>query len=378
MAGEDVTLRIGGEAEGAKRAAQEAAGAVRDLSQAAGQTAGPVGAAGAAGEEAGKGFDFGRREAARLAQALIYGTGAGGQFGYALTYLIQAALNPAMLAFGAGTVVVMGIVTAFRAMAAETEAEQRRLDALVQTYAEVVAGMEALLRKRGELTEAGAREAREEQLGIAAGAGITQEQARQVQQAAQGKRIEPLELAQAWAGRPAEREEETPEQTARRLWLRGKVRPSRAEELAARKEAARRRREEFPPAQEETLAAVGQAEREAEIWPEEQRVRKLARFAGINAAEAREWMAGRFWTAKKEATARRTMESFARQEGLEIETDVSLWKQITPFGGPAFEQTRFVRGEGMTRYVGMEVHQHFAGPDGRNILADGRPRGPGE
>jgi len=378
MSGADITIRFGGEAEGVKRAAGESADAIRGVRQAAGQTAGPVGAAGQAGEEAGKGFDIGRREAARLAQALIYGTGAGGQFGGALTYLVQAALNPAMLAFGAGTVVVMGIVTAFRAMAAETEAEQRRLDALVQTYAEVVAGMEALLRKRGQLTEAGAREARAEQLGVAAGAGITQEQARKVQEAAQDKGIAPLELALAWAGRPAGREEETPEQAARRLWLRGKVRPSRAEELAARKEAARRRREEFPSAQEETLAAVGQAEREAEIWPEEQRVQKLARFAGTSAAEVREWMAGRFWTAKKEATARRTMESFARQEGLEVETDVSLWKQITPFGGPAFERTRFVRGEGAVRYVGMEVHQHFAGQSGRNVLADGRPRGPGE
>jgi hypothetical protein len=45
---------------------------------------------------------------------------------------------------------------------------------------------------------------------------------------------------------------------------------------------------------------------------------------------------------------------------------------------------RTVREEGLLMNVsriqvgGMEVHQHFAGPDGRNVLADGRPRGPGE
>jgi len=365
--GEDITLRIGGDAEGAKRAAAEAKGAVEGLGQAAGQTAGPVGAAGAAGEEAGKGFDFGRREAARLAQTLLYTTGIGGQFAGSLTYLVQAALNPATLGFAAAVIAVQGIAAAFRAAAAETEAEKRRMEELVRTYAEAAQNLEAAARARDKLTEAGAKEVREAQF-AAGGAGMPLERAAEFVEALEevepGLPLEEVRRkAKAFVGRPSRHRKMTAEQFARRF--RG---GRKAEEEAAWAAEGTRRAVEYPALRTWAAEAGGAREAEAAI-PERQKVAAdLAKYLRIKPEEAEQILA----TYYAEPSAAGFLPHQRRRYEEEAVEKVSRFAKTVGWEREAGGGYR------IEHYHGMEVHQHFAGHDGRNILADGRPRGPGQ
>jgi len=372
--GEDITLRIGGDAEGAKRAAAEAKGAVEGLGQAAGQAAGPVGAAGAAGEEAGKGFDFGRREAARLAQTLLYTTGIGGQFAGSLTYLLQAALNPATLGFAAAIIAVQGLTYAFRAAAAETETEKRRMEELVRTYAEAAGQLEELQRLRGDLTGAGTAVAREQQF-VAMRAAIPEAEATELLKAMvrthpDATEAEIEQMAFAFKGRTGKETALGPAEFAR------KYRRGRAPETVSKLEAAGRQFVQSEPTQRAaamTTAAVEMEERaglgEAIRSADEAAMRRILTaelgpdiVAGYDRAMSiAKAQRGGGWGAWGVSAEMLKPEEVRRYRAGEAEVR-------SQFGVPTIHVT----------HIGMAVNQDLRGPGGRNIHADGQPRGPGD
>ena len=393
MANDDVTLRLGGDAEGAKRATDEASRGLQGLGAAAGGAAPAtdaaargLDAAGEAAEAGGKAFHFGGAEAERLAMSMQMAGLVAPQLQSSLSYLLQAALNPATLGFGAAVLAVQGLMMAFRASAAETEAEKQRMQGLVQTYADATKGLEDYLRARGAMTAGGERAAREAQLRIAAGAGVEEAEALAAMEALPGANLqEQIDLALAVAGQPA-----PPEGGERRTAAQvRRLRERRPETFAAYRAAGAQRLANLPSAAQAAARATGLLDRESNITPEDRVVADLAAYMGVSPDEARDTLD---WFTGQEGAAARIWQSLnpltpdpAERFAIEAER-VRGFAESSPRSRLLDPRLREV-GAGTAmwagslnvgRYVGMEVNMYVGSPGGRSLLADGKPRGPQE
>jgi hypothetical protein len=182
----DVTLHIGGEAEGAAEAARKAADAVKDLGAAAGSAGAPVTGVGTAAQQAGQGMELTGGQARRLAQTLMQLGVVPRELSGSLSYLIATGFNPAFAGFAAGIFVVQGLISVFNNLAEATEKQKQKMQELADTTLKAMEALESVQRIKGPLTQEKARALREEQLSFQI-AGLTPEAAIKVQEVLEKK-----------------------------------------------------------------------------------------------------------------------------------------------------------------------------------------------
>jgi hypothetical protein len=187
-------LRINVGVGGAKEA-EAALKGVAGAEQAVGAAA-QKGAAGA--KNLGEGVKLGRQEITMLAMSL-------GDLGIqipglslVLRTLLFGAINPVTLGITAAMLAAYGLASAVQASAAKEKEEKDRLERLAETYGKVAEAIETLLRKRRQLTFAGAVAAEKETFAVAAAGGLRDEQAVALLDAAAGTAVNAQEAAAAW------------------------------------------------------------------------------------------------------------------------------------------------------------------------------------
>jgi len=176
MAGEDLTLRIGGEAQGAAQAARETGQAIQNLAQQAGAAGTPLAQTGQAAAGAGEGFKVTRGEAARLATTLLQLGVVPPQLTASLQYLLWHGLTPTVAGFAAAIFVVQGVIAVFRSLHEATEKETKRMQELVESTQKAVAALDEIQHLKGPLSAEKAAELRQKQLALQT-AGLSEEEA---------------------------------------------------------------------------------------------------------------------------------------------------------------------------------------------------------
>jgi hypothetical protein len=226
MAGEDLTLRIGGDAQGATQALREAELAVRQFqgqtmfggagfADVTGQTsvlgenvrivgAGMRQMQGAA-KEAGEGLAITRGQAGQLAATLMQLGVIPPQITSSLRYLLWQGLTPTTAGFAAAIFIVQGLTAAYRALEEEAERAKKKMLEVSEAHAQGVAKLEGVQRIKGPLTAERAGELRWRQLGLMM-AGMPEEKAAEMLEEVERRRSdmpvsELIELGYAWQAR---------------------------------------------------------------------------------------------------------------------------------------------------------------------------------
>ncbi|MCX5675400.1 MAG: hypothetical protein NTX87_10380 [Planctomycetota bacterium] len=331
MAGEDLTLRIGGDAQGATQALREAAAAVQQFQ---GQTMfGGAGVSDVSGQTA------------------VLGENAAGIF------------------------VVQGLVAILKHLGEEAERETKRMLELGKTTTEAMGKLEEIQHRRGPLTGERTEEMRQRQLALMR-AGVSEEGALKMLDVLDRRRpgmpIEELkELGYAWTGRTEDlagrKAVQDPAVFARRFAQASVTRGMMAErggyavmQLPATREAA--------------LGATARTAAEAQRGTRGLLIRDYAAVYGVSVEEAEERISRTEETWNPFAVLRRA----AFSQGEMIETAGRLRTHAAQLGlSRAVKDTGFTLPVVRITNVGTQLAVNF-GTEPRDVAASGPVRGPSE
>jgi len=263
--------------------AKEAEAALKGVAGAE-QAVGAAAQAGAAGaKDLGEGAKFSRSEIAMLSMSL-------GDLGIqvpglnlVLRSLLYGAINPVTLGITAAMLAVYGITSAIQAAGAKEQEERQRLERLAESYARVGEAIESVIRKRRQMTYAGAVAAEKEVFAVAAAGGLREEQAAGLLEAAAGTTVNAEEAAAAWnaPGIPDKAKKDWPTFVR---WF-GRLGPDGRKRLVDAGTAAVRA---VPSISARAAKAAGLEAKAAEITPQMRIEREFAAWADVTPEEAAE------------------------------------------------------------------------------------------